>query len=368
MAKYAKKSKTSPIIWITPMLLLAIAIVISLGFLYKEVSYEPEPEIPLRPYLTVEAGNTLPDAIAFLYEEAEYEIAYTSDLSGINTLVPGQYPVTLLCGKQVHEAYISVVDTTPPTGKTQDLTVYQTEMPAASDFVVESEDLTDVTVSFLTEPDKNKTEPQNVTIVLTDTSGNETKLTASLTVIIDAEAPVIEGVKDFVVFTGNTIAYRNGVTVSDNIDIGVVLNVDSSAVDLSTAGEYEVVYSATDFFGNTSTVTAKVTVYQNQESYVDIEVIYEEADKLLAKIIKDGMTDREKVIKGLICHVHGDPHTRCHKCPYWGTGPHGLSQCNQLFADALAILNALLKAQEPRVMTLEEVLGLKFDDVVYLQV
>lgn len=80
------------------------------------------------------------------------------------------------------------------------------------------------------------------------------------------------------------------------------------------------------------------------------------------------MTDREKVIKGLICHVHGDPHTRCHKCPYWGTGPHGLSQCSQLFADALAILNALLKAQEPRVMTLEEVLGLKFDDVVYLQV
>jgi len=58
------------------------------------------------------------------------------------------------------------------------------------------------------------------------------------------------------------------------------------------------------------------------------------------------MTDaekREKVIRGLECHVNGHPHTRCHKCPYWGTGPHGASECNDLAAGALA----LLKAQEP---------------------
>ena len=55
------------------------------------------------------------------------------------------------------------------------------------------------------------------------------------------------------------------------------------------------------------------------------------------------MPDRKKVIKGLECHVNGHPHTRCHKCPYWGTGPHGASECNDLAAGALA----LLKAQEP---------------------
>jgi len=54
------------------------------------------------------------------------------------------------------------------------------------------------------------------------------------------------------------------------------------------------------------------------------------------------MTDREKVIKGLSNHVYGHPHTRCHKCPYWGTGAHGSSECTVLFADALA----LLKEQE----------------------
>ena len=54
------------------------------------------------------------------------------------------------------------------------------------------------------------------------------------------------------------------------------------------------------------------------------------------------MPDREKVIKGLLNHVYGHPHTRCHKCPYWGTGAHGSSECTVLFADALA----LLKEQE----------------------
>lgn len=62
------------------------------------------------------------------------------------------------------------------------------------------------------------------------------------------------------------------------------------------------------------------------------------------------MEKREKVFKGLTCHVQENSRTRCHKCPYWGTGPHGLSECSKLAADALA----LLKAQEPRVMTLEE--------------
>ena len=55
------------------------------------------------------------------------------------------------------------------------------------------------------------------------------------------------------------------------------------------------------------------------------------------------MVDREKVIKGLECHVNGDPRSRCHKCPYWGTGIHGLSECSVMEADALE----LLKAQEP---------------------
>lgn len=53
------------------------------------------------------------------------------------------------------------------------------------------------------------------------------------------------------------------------------------------------------------------------------------------------MTELDKVIKGLECHVHGDPQSRCRKCPYWGTGKHGLSECSVMVADAFELLKKL---------------------------
>ena len=60
------------------------------------------------------------------------------------------------------------------------------------------------------------------------------------------------------------------------------------------------------------------------------------------------MSDSDKVIKGLECCLEV---TKCDVCPY--SNGHGLwcGNNNELLEDALE----LLKAQEPRVMTLEEV-------------
>ena len=70
------------------------------------------------------------------------------------------------------------------------------------------------------------------------------------------------------------------------------------------------------------------------------------------------MTDREKVIKGLECCSSAE---ECGKqCPYWDD--KGACRTH-LEADALA----LLKTQEPRVMTLEEVDALGDDDIVWLE-
>jgi hypothetical protein len=56
------------------------------------------------------------------------------------------------------------------------------------------------------------------------------------------------------------------------------------------------------------------------------------------------MIDVETVISGLECCVTGDL-GNCKECPY------GIKACNELLKDAIS----LLKAQQPRVMTLEEV-------------
>lgn len=63
------------------------------------------------------------------------------------------------------------------------------------------------------------------------------------------------------------------------------------------------------------------------------------------------MADREKVIKGLECCAVG---AECDHCPYSMLNKTGYEGCYQMHVDALALVLALLKAQEPRVMTLEE--------------
>jgi len=65
------------------------------------------------------------------------------------------------------------------------------------------------------------------------------------------------------------------------------------------------------------------------------------------------MTDRGKVVKGLeCCHVQrNEVPPLCEDCPYMNPMEGTCDALDELLGDALT----LLKAQEPRVMTLEEV-------------
>ena len=63
------------------------------------------------------------------------------------------------------------------------------------------------------------------------------------------------------------------------------------------------------------------------------------------------MADRGKVLRALKRHLLAPDDDECVGCPYFELEPHECER--QLYADAVE----LLKAQEPRVLTLEEVLG-----------
>lgn len=113
----------------------------------------------------------------------------------------------------------------------------------------------------------------------------------------DNEAPVISGVEDKYAELGGTIVYKEGVTVTDNCDDDVTLEVDNSEVDLESVGEYTVTYTATDASGNSSSVTAVVYVSEPEiETYDDITEAYVNylADQLLAEILTDDMTQYEQ--------------------------------------------------------------------------
>ena len=113
--------------------------------------------------------------------------------------------------------------------------------------------------------------------------------------VADTEAPVISGVKDFVIYEGDPISYRSGVTVTDDVDSAPELTVDSSMVDLSAAGTYIVTYVAADAAGNRNCAAATVSVLPKKDGYVDLDTIYAAADETLETIITSDMTTRQQV-------------------------------------------------------------------------
>ncbi len=127
----------------------------------------------------------------------------------------------------------------------------------------------------------------------------EAVITALTVKPADTTAPEFSGIKDLVVHLGDTVSYREGVTVTDNDDENVTFSVDATKVDLTRLGKYDVTYTATDKRGNTATVKASVSVLEpldgNQGSSVCTK---EELDALcqsiLDSILEDGMTDRQK--------------------------------------------------------------------------
>ena len=272
------------LIGILTVLLIALLAVVML---------DTGPRVSLREELTMEAGGTIPAARGFLEEAGDVEISYL-DTSKVWTGVPGVYEVRLLCDGKERTAKIRVADTVAPAGKTQDLSVLGIAVPKAEDFVTEVSDATDVTITYVQEPDRTL-DQQTVTIALTDTSGNVTHLSANLTLTIDRENPVITGVQDKVIYQGDTISYLAGVTVTDNMTAEPKLEVDRSQVDNEMPGEYTVIYKATDDFGNICEVSMKITVLEKRDDYVSLEVIEAEVDGILSQILRDDMTQQQQV-------------------------------------------------------------------------
>lgn len=111
----------------------------------------------------------------------------------------------------------------------------------------------------------------------------------------DKNAPVFFGVHNFTVYQGDTISYMSGIAATDDMDQNPTITVDSSSVDLSRAGEYTVIYTATDASGNTSQESATVTVMEKQAEFVDLDTIYAAADAKLDEIIRNNATMKQQV-------------------------------------------------------------------------
>ena len=261
--------------------------------------------------VTIETGTPL-DVTLFTQNNIPNG-SFVTDVTSINTTVPGCYGLKVRAGDRVvvtRDVVLNVVDTTAPVAQAVPQTVYTDGLPAPEDCVTGISDLSQVTVTYADAmPDILESGSYNVPVKLTDLSGNETVIDVPFTVIDDHTAPLIYGPHDFEAFIGDAIVYMDGITAEDDYDDNPVLEVDTSAVNVSEEGYYPVTYTAYDEQGNTSSTTVTLHLRIKPERYYEPEEIYELARQVIEDndICDDSMSDIEKafhIVQWVSTHLH----------------------------------------------------------------
>ena len=243
------------------------------------------------PAVKVEAGRkTLPTVLDFEEEPMGF-VALETDLSNVDLTHTGAYPVTLSYGPLTKESTLIVQDTVAPVGETRDLVRAIGERISPEDFIVSMSDVTEISVFFQQAVRLSVEGTQEVTLVLEDAGGNRTLLTPTLTLYDPEKKPVIHGAENRNIFVGESIAYRTGVTVEDEMDPEVSLVIDNSRVNLDRPGVYPVIYSATDKYDRTGETSVIVTVKERPENYGDMKALEARTEELLSELISEDMSD-----------------------------------------------------------------------------
>jgi len=251
--------------------------------------------------VTLEAGSVEAVTPDLFLKDVSLQAEFLTDLAAIDPKVTGVYDVNVRVTANGTDtdcvSRLTVQDTTPPTATAVNAEAEIGGSVSPERFVTDISDFSAVTAAFKTQPDCSKAGEYPVTVVLTDAAGNKTEITATLTVKPDEEPPVIHGVIDREIYLGDTISYKSGVTVTDNIDPNPTLTVDNSGVNLKSTGRYTVNYIATDASGNQTTVSAMIIVKDRPAGEENLEQMNNMLDGILSLIITDDMTDIQKLYK-----------------------------------------------------------------------
>ena len=248
----------------------------------------------------VEAGSSNCDVSEFLKREAS-GAKFTKD-SAFDVNVPGDYQLKIewkmpIFGKQTYDTVLHVQDTIAPTVTlaTDAVTMYTNATPpTAADLVEAVNDVTNCTIDFAEQYDFTTEGQFDITIVVSDTSGNTTETTIPCTVVEDITPPEITGVEPIEIAQGDTVSYKKNVEVTDNYDPNPTLEVHSSQVNVDKRGTYTVTYIATDEAGNTTEKSTTVRIVSAKIDAATEETVNAMADEILAEIITDGMSQKEQ--------------------------------------------------------------------------
>ena len=280
------------------LIILLIVLLFGIAAVAAITIYNEDTDLIVREN-TVEAG-TCADLQMYITGEPRFQdyVSCNLDFATVNYTVPQTIRFTIRMYGTNFPCVLNIVDTTPPTAEAVPQTMFSVdEVPPVEECVKNVYDLNEVTVKWAYVPDITSGGNLTAKVSVTDSSGNETIVDVPFMVTKDSVAPVIEGTEDIEVFIGDTISYRENVTVTDDIDPNPILEIDTSEVNMEEPGTYVVTYRAYDFSGNVSEVTINLKLNKKPSTYVEPDVVYAEARKIYDKITNDSMSDMEKALQ-----------------------------------------------------------------------
>ena len=283
----------------TVLVLVVMIILLLAADAYLVIKFREREIAKVNRMITVECGMPLTGDMLMNGDPAIEDLFSTNlDVNMIDTNVPQIVSYSYYFWREKIPCTIYVVDTIPPSAEVIPQHMFSTDtVPEAKDVVQNVYDLNPCTVEYVDFPKIGMGGHYDVDVSVKDSSGNETVVKVPFDVTRDTLPPEISGTEDKELFIGDPVSYRDGVTVRDNFDPDPVFTIDASAVNLKEAGTYPVIYTATDFTGNTTQVTINITLKVKPEGYVDPEVVYAAAREVLARITKPGMTDLEVALQ-----------------------------------------------------------------------
>lgn len=271
----------------TNTLLLVVALLFAIadaGFGYK---YFCKVRDSLNEHVTVETGSAVTYDL-FVTEKIPAS-GFITDVSLIDTSVPGSYGIKIKTFGVVRDAVLDIVDTTAPSASSVPQQIFQDDVPSADDVVTDVYDLAPVTVSYV----NDMTAPLEggqyyVPVRLEDAYGNETVVNVLFDVTADTTAPSLTVPECVNAYIGGNTSYMEGVEVSDNFDTDPEVEVDLSQVDADTPGVYQISYTATDAHGNSVTRSCDLILETMPEVYLDRREVYGIAADVLYNDVLNG--------------------------------------------------------------------------------
>ncbi len=243
----------------------------------------------------IEAGQKADTNPHTYLEGPDWSVALSYvDTSAVKYRKVGRYPVSIYHGLLKYTAYVNIIDTTPPVvnSSVKNKTLIPGAIISAKSLGLDIKDYSEIesilftkitSTKFYTGLPDEQTEVirkayekgipmeaedfqfsfggiYTLTISVQDAFYNTTETELTLTV---EEPPIIEVAKDFYIVGKEQIDFSKYIKVWDFIsgDMDVKkVEIDSSNVNLSNAGNYPITFTITDDYGLTTTKTATVHV------------------------------------------------------------------------------------------------------------